>query len=464
MAAVHGSTTDGCSIPAIFRVQWDTAVCAEDAVNRELTKMQVRLDYGKTGLNVELPDANLIGVLGLKPAPALADPTAATEAALGAPIGTPPLAELARGRRDAVIVICDITRPVPNTTLLLPVLRTLETAGIAPENITLLIATGTHRPNLGAELETLVGAEIAARYRIVNHECKKREAQKYLGVSPNGVPVYLDGIYCEADLKITVGLIEPHFMAGYSGGRKLVMPGLAGFETVQNWHCPRFLESPLATNGSVEGNPVHAEALAIARMQPPDLILDVTLDESNRITGVFAGELERAWRQGVEFAARHVRAAAPAPADIVVTTCAGYPLDATFYQAVKGMVGALPVVKPGGVIIIASECAEGVGSPDFTRALLEAEDLEAFVAHISQPGVFVPEEWEIEELAKAVRQATIYCVADGIPAETLARCFVTPCPSVETALEQALERQGAQAAILAIPRGPYVIPYVAASS
>ncbi|HZO90751.1 MAG TPA: nickel-dependent lactate racemase [Chthonomonadaceae bacterium] len=426
--------------------------------------MRVRLDYGKTGLEVELPDANLIGVLGLKPAPPLPDPTAATEAALAHPIGTAPLAQLAAGRRDACIVVCDITRPVPNKILLPPVLRTLEAAGLPPECITILIATGTHRPNLGAELDALLGPEIAARYPVRNHDCRDREAHRYLGVSPNGVPVWLDKTYCDADLKITVGLIEPHFMAGYSGGRKLIMPGLAAFETVQRWHCPRFLESPLATNGVVVGNPVHAESIAIARLVPPDFILDVTLDESNRITGVFAGEMEQAWLCGVDFAAQHVRAAAPQAADIVVTTCAGYPLDATFYQAVKGMVGALPVVKPGGTIVIASECAEGVGSPDFTRVLLETEDLQAFVEHISQPEVFVPEEWEVEELARAARHAEIVCVADGIPADTLSRCFVTPVPTVEAGVALALERHGPQASLLAIPRGPYVIPYVAATS
>ncbi len=424
--------------------------------------MRIRLDYGQTGLEADLPDGNLIGVLGLTPAPALEDPTGAVEAALAAPIGTKPLAELAQGRRDACIVVCDITRPVPNALLLPPVLRALERAGIPRQEITLLVATGTHRPNLDAELEALLGTEIAAAYRVVNHQSKDRDTHRLLGLSPSGVPVALDRTYCDADLKITIGLIEPHFMAGYSGGRKLVMPGLAAFETVQRWHCPRFLESPLATNGVVEGNPVHAEALAIAHMMPPDLILDVTLDERNRITGVFAGELERAWLAGVEFAARHVRARAPEPADIVVTSSAGYPLDATFYQAVKGMVGALPAVKPGGTIIIAAACPEGLGSSDFATALLQAESLETFMAHISQPDVFIPEEWQVEELAKAARHAEIVCVSDGIPAETLARCFVTPAGSIEEALAAALSRHGPDATILAIPRGPYVIPFTAA--
>ncbi len=423
--------------------------------------MRVRFDYGKTGLEADLPDANLIGVLGLTPAEPLPDANAAIATALDYPHGTASLSELAKGRADACIVICDITRPVPNTLLLPPILHTLEQAGIPRDKITLLIATGTHRPNIGAELDALVGTHIAQTYTIVNHACKDRDAQQFVGTSPNGVPVWLDKVYCQADLKVTVGLIEPHFMAGYSGGRKLIMPGIAAMETVQRWHCPRFLESPLATMGVVDGNPVHAESLAIAGMMPPDIIVDVTLDEANRITGVWAGHLEQAWRAGVAFAANHVRASAREAADIVVTSCAGYPLDTTFYQAVKGMVGALPAVKPGGTIIIAAQCAEGLGSTDFADALLEIKDLEAFVAHISQPDVFVPEEWEIEELARAVRHAHILCITDGVPDDTLAQCFVTPVASVEEAVSIALARHGADATLLAIPRGPYVIPYVA---
>ncbi len=418
------------------------------------------MDYGKTGMLVELPQENVQAILGLKPAAAIADTSAAIAAALAAPIGTRPLAEVANGRKNACIVICDVTRPVPNKLLLPPIIATLEASGIARRDITILIATGTHRPNLGDELVGLVGPEIASNYTIVNHDCKADDTHIDLGVSPNGVPVKLDKVYVEADLRITVGLIEPHFMAGYSGGRKLIMPGIASFETVSRWHCPRFLESEFATNGCIAGNPVHEESFAIASMVRPDMIVDVTLDESNQITGIFAGDLKEAWLAGTNFASQHVVSELEAPADIVVTSCAGSPLDATFYQAVKGMVGAMPAVKPGGEIIIVSECSEGVGSKDFTDALLEIEDLEEFVAYISQPGVFVPEEWEIEELAKVARHASITCIASGIPAETLSRCFVTPAASVEEAVSAALLKHGASAKIVAIPRGPYVIPRV----
>src|SRR5579871_4857574 len=222
--------------------------------------MRVRLEYGRDGLEVELPDPNVVGVLTLTPADPLPDPVGATAHALNAAFGTRPLADMARGRRRACIVVCDGTRPVPNPILLPPILDALAAAGIRRNRITILVATGTHRPNTSAELAEILGRDVALSCHVVNHVSSDRSAHTYLGISPGGVPIHLDRTYCEADLKITVGLIEPHFMAGYSGGRKLVMPGLAALETVQAWHSPRFLEHPNATSGVVDGNPVHEEA------------------------------------------------------------------------------------------------------------------------------------------------------------------------------------------------------------
>jgi len=427
--------------------------------------MRVRLDYGKHGLFADLPDANLAGrVLTQTPAPVLADPDATVRAALANPIGTRPLNETGRGRCNACIVVCDITRPVPNRVLLPPILDALADAGIGRDRVTILVATGTHRPNDAAELDAMLGPHVARTCRVVNHVCTDPATHRSFGTTANGVPVFLDKTYCDADVKITVGLIEPHFMAGYSGGRKLVMPGIAALETVQAWHSPRFLEHPNATMGVVDNNPVHEESLRITQLVPPDLIVDVTLDAANKITGVFAGALEAAWRAGVAFAADHVRASVPAPVDIAVTTCAGWPLDATFYQAVKGMVGALPIVKRGGSIIIAAECSEGVGGEVFTRTLLETDDLFALVDAMQRPGwTYLPDQWEVEELAKAVRNNTVYCVCDpkAIPPDTLAGLFVTPAVSVEEAVAAALAVHGPAATLAAIPKGPYVIPYVA---
>src|SRR5262245_41932433 len=234
--------------------------------------MKVTLDYGRTGLEVELPDDRLVGPLAIRPSAPLDDPEGAIEAALKNPIGTRPLAEVARGRKNACVLVCDITRPVPNRLILPPLLQTIEDAGVARDAITILVATGLHRPNVGAELEELVGPEVAASYRCENHHGKAREEHDYLGTTPNGVPVWLDSRYVRADLKVTTGLIEPHLMAGYSGGRKVICPGIAGLETVKVWHGPRFLEHPKADCGVVAGNPVHEENTRIALMAGCDFI------------------------------------------------------------------------------------------------------------------------------------------------------------------------------------------------
>src|SRR4051794_38405902 len=296
--------------------------------------MRIKLDYGRSGLDVTLPDANLVGPLAIRPALPLDEPEKAILAALTNPIGSLPLAEVARGRKDACILVCDITRPVPNKLLLSPILRTLEDQGISRNRITLLIATGLHRPNEGDELVEMFGRDIVERYRIENHHGKVREEHDYLGETPNGVPVWLDSRYVRADLKITTGLIEPHLMAGYSGGRKVICPGIAGLETVRVWHGPRFLEHPRADCGILEGNPVHEENTRIAQLAGCDFIVNVCLDEKRRVTWVGAGDMIRAWEEGVRFVERVVKAPVPQPCEVAVTSCAGYPLDTTWYQAV----------------------------------------------------------------------------------------------------------------------------------
>jgi len=413
--------------------------------------MRLTLDYGKDGLSVDLPDDRVVKVLGLQPTTPLADVSRAVRDAIAHPIGSKPLGELTVGKKTACIVICDITRPVPNREILAPILDALRQGGIDP---TILIATGTHRPNLGAELDLLVGPNVAASVKVENHCCT--DAHPYLGISPNGVPIYLNRIYLEADLKITIGMIEPHFMAGYAGGRKMVMPGIAGLETVQAWHSPRFLEHPNATNGVVEGNPVHEESLAIARMFPPDMIIDVALDPQKRPYAVFAGDLEQAWTGGVALVRSKVTDTVPEPVDVVVTTCGGFPLDLTFYQSVKGMVGALPILKPGGTIVLASACDEGIGNPHFAKTLLGLQDIATFLTQISSPDWRpIPDQWQVEELAKACRSATIRMVARGIDPATLAKLHVQPFQSVEGALEDLT------GTIAVIPKGPYVLPAIA---
>jgi nickel-dependent lactate racemase len=423
--------------------------------------MRVKLEYGRTGLHAELPDERIVRTLRYKDAPPLPNPRDALQAVLRDPNGTPSLAELAKGRRDACILICDITRPVPNEMILIPVLQTLEAAGILRDKITILVATGLHRPNEGDELIEIVGRHIYDNYRIENHHGQALDEHSYLGHSPRGVPIWIDSRYVTADLKITTGLIEPHLMAGYSGGRKLICPGIAALETVKVWHGPDFLENPKADCGILEGNPVHEENTWIGRKAGCDFIVNVVLDSDRRPLKFVAGDMVEAFHEGVDFVRGVVRDTVAEPVDIVVTSCAGYPLDTTFYQAVKGLTGALPIVKQGGTIVMCASLSEGIGSPQFQQLFQENASLEVFVERILGKDYFVMDQWQLEELAKVRRKAKVKIVSDGLPADVLSGLFVEAATSVESAVAASLAEYGPAAKIAVIPKGPYVLAQVA---
>ena len=329
--------------------------------------MKVRLDYGPNGLEVEVPERaevmHMVATTGIEGIDARLDE------ALRHPIGTAALKTLAAGRRDACIVIADITRPVPNATILPPMLRILQEQGIRRDKITILVGTGLHRPNEGEELVALVGEEIARDYHIVNHRARDKETLVSLGETSGGAPIWIDRIYVEADLKIATSLIEPHLMAGYSGGRKAICPGIMGVETMRVLHGPKLLSHPRAAEGIIEGNPFHRQALEVAQRAGVDFTLNVSMNAQRQITGIFCGDLEKAHAAGVDFVSNQAAAFVDAPADIVVTSSAGLPLDLTFYQAVKGLTAVLPIVKEGGTILIAAECSEGLGGPEFSELL-----------------------------------------------------------------------------------------------
>lgn len=423
--------------------------------------MRVRLEYGRTGLDVELPERHLTRTLAIKDAPPLPNPAATLRNVLARPTGAPPLAELARGKNDACILICDVTRPVPNELILRPVLETLEAAGIARDRILILIATGLHRPNVGDELVEMVGRYLVENYRIENHDGQDRDSHTYLGESARGVPIWIDSRYIRADLKIATGLIEPHLMAGFSGGRKLICPGIAALETVKVWHGPDFLEHPRADCGILDGNPVHEENTWIARRAGCDFIVNVVIDAQRRPLKFVAGEMVAAFEEGVAFVRDVVTDTIPAPVDIVVTSSAGYPLDTTFYQTVKGMTGALPIVKQGGTIIVAASMTEGIGSPQFEQLFREHPSLEAFVETILGKQYFRLDQWQLEELAKVRRKAQVKVVTDGLPPEVINGLFVESAPSVEQAVADCLAHYGPSATMAVIPKGPYVLAQVA---
>ncbi len=423
--------------------------------------MRVKLEYGRTGLYADLPDERIVRTLHYKDAQPVADPHAVLEAMLKQPTGAPPLAELAKGRKDACIAICDITRPVPNELILRPVLQTLEAAGIPRDKIIILVATGLHRPNEGEELIEMVGRHIFENYRIENHHGQMLSEHTNLGASPRGVPIWIDSRYVNADLKITTGLIEPHLMAGFSGGRKLICPGLAALETVKVWHGPEFLENPKADCGILEGNPVHEENTWIGRKVGCDFIVTVVIDAERRPLKFVAGDMVAAFEEGVAFVRNVVRDCVAEPVDIVVTSCAGYPLDTTFYQAVKGLTGALPIVKQGGTIIMCASLTEGIGSPQFQQLFQENASLESFVQRILGKDYFVMDQWQLEELAKVRRKAKVKIVSGGLSPETLKGLFVEAAPTIESAVAASLTEYGPAAKMAVIPKGPYVLAQVA---
>jgi nickel-dependent lactate racemase len=423
-----------------------------------MSRLKLVLDYGRTGLPVELPAERVVGPLAIRDVSPLDDPEAAVAAALENPIGKAPLRQIAEGRKDVCILVCDITRPVPNRTILRPLLPVLHAAGIPRDRVLILVATGLHRPSTAAEKLEMLGEEIVSNYRIEDHHGTRLEEHTRVGTTARGIPGWIDTRYVNADLKITTGLIEPHLMAGYSGGRKLVCPGVAALETVKRWHGPELLEHPRADCGILEGNPVHEENTAIARMAGCDFIVNVTLDSQRRVTSVVAGEMEQAFLEGVRFMEGICRAEVARPVDIVVTSSAGYPLDTTLYQAIKGLTGCLPIVKQGGAIIMAASLTEGIGSPEFTSVFREMPSLDVFMQRVLGRDYFVMDQWQVEELAKVKRKVRVKIVTDGLSPEVLTSCFVEPAASVEAAVAESLAEYGPDALVAVIPKGPYVLP------
>ena len=417
--------------------------------------MKLTIDYGATGLEIAVPDSAT--VLQMAAGAGLDEVDAGIDAALARPIGTPSLRQLAQGRKNACIVIADITRPVPNATILPPMLQILEEEGVARENITILVGTGLHRPNEGEELVQLVGAAIARDYRIVNHMAREQKTLTYLGETSCGAPIWIDTLYVEADLKIATSLIEPHLMAGYSGGRKAICPGLMGVETMRVLHGPELLGHPNACEGKIEGNPFHRQALEVAQRAGVDFTLNVAMNDRREITGIFAGDLEKAHAEGVRFVERQNGAFVEEPVDIAVTSSAGLPLDLTFYQAVKGLTAVLPIVKEGGTILIAARCEEGLGSPEFTDMLLNIPGAAAFAERLADPDFFAIDQWQLQELCKVMDKAEVMLYSEGIAADYRDRVWVDVVPSIEAGLAAALQRHGDNARVAVVPKGPYVL-------
>ena len=422
--------------------------------------MRVHLNYGREGLGVELPDGLDVTVINKKPMPLLADPAGAMAAALENPAGAAPLGEAAKAARSACILICDITRPAPNGLILPPLVRMLLNAGLAPDDITILNATGLHRPNEGAEMEELLGdAWVLETVGAENHFARDDAAHVEIGKTRRGTVVKLDRRFVEADLRIATGLVEPHFMAGWSGGRKVIAPGIAHRETITTFHSARYMEDPRCASCVLDGNPLHEDQLEIVAMLGGALAVNTVIDEERRPAFLNYGEIVASHQAAIDFAAAYTVVPVAEKFSTVVTSAAGYPLDKTYYQTVKGMVGPMDILKPGGNIIIASECSEGMGSAEYVAAQRRLLELgpENFLATIKGQQYAEIDEWQTEMQLKPQRQGQIQLFTEGLAGEDRWLTGVEMINSVEDAVAASVAATGDKR-IAVVPEGPYVVP------
>jgi nickel-dependent lactate racemase len=417
--------------------------------------MDIGILCGEKHLDIKVPD-NAV-VLTPNAADGLPDPEGAVADVIARPIGSAPLAELAAGRSDACIVISDITRPVPNRQVLPPILKTLETAGIARDAITILIATGMHRPNEGRELESVVGPEIMANYRIINHFCRKQEELRHIA-DIDGAAIELNSHYLDADLKILTGLIEPHMYAGYSGGRKALLPGISSYRTMTHMHSFKMIDHPNVTNCRLDGNPFHEAGQQVCELAGVDFIVNVIINKSRQLAGVFAGHYDAAHRAGCDRVGEMAVQCMMDKVDLVVTSAGGYPLDATFYQVSKGLIAARNILKKGGAIIIACECREGLGSTEYCKMIAEGNTPEVFFDLYSDPERFVIDQWCLQTTYQAVDHAgRVYVYSPYLTKQDLEGLGMTKIDNIQAAIDELLPTHPS---VAISPEGPYVVGLV----
>ena len=422
--------------------------------------MNVDLAYGRDRLTIDLP-ADQTTILESTYLSGLADEVQAVRAALRTPTQTPPLRALVRRGQTVTIAVCDGTRPMPSHTVLPVVLD--ELSEIPADDIVVLIATGTHRPTTGEELQRMVGARVIDRVPVVNHDAFDTSGLCQLPDVEPGVPVWLNRHWVDADVRITTGFVEPHFFAGFSGGPKMVAPGLAGLDTTMRLHDAEMIGHPNARWGVTTGNPIHDAIRRIASACGVHFSVDVTINRDRQITSVRAGDLltvHAAMCRTVKATAMQPFAS---PFDVVVTTNSGYPLDQNLYQTIKGISAAAQVVADGGVILCASECSDGIPSHgEYGKIFSERDTPDALLVMIGTPGYRRHDQWEVQVQAQIQRRAQVFLQADGLSDEQIREAHLSPVDDIGAAARDHLSRRGPGARLCVLPEGPQTIPYLEA--
>ncbi len=417
-----------------------------------------QIAYGKSRIPLRMdPALAAWDVISPRQEPALADPAAGFRAAAASPISAPPLGELARPGEKVVIVTCDGTRPVPNRQLIPWILDELR---VPAEDVTVLLGTGTHRPNTDAEIAEMFGADCVRRVRIVNHNCFEPAENAEVGRFANGDPVSMNRLYVEADKRIVVGFIEPHFFAGFSGGAKGIVPAIAGLETILHLHRFDVIGHPNSAYGVTVDNPTRDTVREAVALRPPEFMVNVTLNADKEITEFFLGDYIRAHDAGCEHVRAHAMVPVERPYPVVVTSNSGFPLDQNLYQSVKALSVAVRIVEPGGTIVLVSECSDGFPSHgNFAKFFREGLTPGALLDDLRARQRAVLDQWQAQTLANVASRAEI-AIYSAIPDGALQTCFMTPVADVQSAVEERLGRHGANARVAVLPEGPLTIPYV----
>ncbi len=420
--------------------------------------MRIKIAYGKKGLYIDVPDENLYKVAEPEFVPGVDDAYQAIVESVKNPIASRPLPDLVEPGTKTTIVVSDKTRPVPSHLLVPAILSELNATGVEDEDITILVATGLHRPNTKDELEEMLGAAVLNRVEVVNHDARNKESQVYLGDTNNGTPIWIDKVLHKAEFRILTGYIEPHFFAGFTGGRKAILPGCAGKDSIAVNHGADHIGHPKARTGISKGNPIYEDGVEAAEKVGVDFIVNVTLNREKEITRVFSGDVVEAHRKGTEFVSQKSKIPIEEKVDIAITNNSGYPLDLNLYQAVKGMTTPENVIKEGGEIIMAAECSDGIGHQTFENMILEAGSPERFLEQVHSPDFFVIDQWQTQILARILSKAQISLFSENIDDQKARGMWLKPIDSVEQGIRNAIDRLGEDAKILVLPDGPETWP------
>jgi nickel-dependent lactate racemase len=418
--------------------------------------MQVKLAYGRDGLQIDVPDeCDVIEPIYLDGLP---DEQAALLETFRGPINMPPLRESVTSDQTVAISVCDITRPVPTDRILPPLLE--ELAHVPKDRVVILIGTGSHRGNTDTELEEMLGADILRDYRVVNHTAFDKDTLQYVGETSDGIPIWIDRLWLDADVRIAIGLVEPHFFAGFSGGPKLVAPALLGIDSIMKLHAPDLIGHPRSTWGVIDDNPLHRSIREVASHAPIHFNVNVIVNKKHEIVRAYAGEVRASHQAACEEARRIVMRSVPKPYDIVITTNSGYPLDQNLYQTIKGVSAGAQVVKEGGCIICASECSDGIPSHgQYGKILASLDKLKDYLGIIREPGYSVMDQWQVQFQAQLQQKARVF-LKSSLPDDQVRAAHITPIQSVEETLSALMREMGDSVTVGILPEGPQTIPYI----